>query len=205
MKVNEINPLEHRDGQHGVDPLFVRRWSPRAMNGEAVSEDELMRLFEAARWAPSSYNNQHWRFVYARRGTADWDRFFDLLAEGNQAWANDAGALVVMISKTTFDYNGKPAKTHSFDTGAAWMALALQGTISGLVVHGMQGFDYDAAREALDVPEGYEVEAMCAIGHPGDPQELPENFRGERPNDRRPLSEIVFAGKLDVEADDGDE
>ncbi len=205
MKVNEIDPQEHRDGQHGVDPLFVRRWSPRAMNGEAVSEDELMRLFEAARWSPSSYNNQHWRFVYARRDTADWDRFFDLLAEGNQAWANEAGALVVMISKTTFDYNGKPAKTHSFDTGAAWMALALQGTISGLVVHGMQGFDYDAARGALDVPEGYEVEAMCAIGHPGDPQELPEDLRGERPNDRRPLSEIVFAGKLDVEADDGDE
>jgi len=205
MKVNEIDPLEHRDGQHGVDPLFVKRWSPRAMSGEAVSEGALMRLFEAARWSPSSYNNQHWRFVYALRGTADWDRFFDLLAEGNQGWANDAGALVVMISKTTFDHNGKPANTHSFDTGAAWMALALQGTISGLVVHGMQGFDYAAARELLEVPEGYEVEAMCAVGHPGDPQDLPEGFQGERPNGRKPLSEIVFAGKLDVEAADGDD
>lgn len=196
MKVNEIDPQQHRDGQHGVDPLFVKRWSPRAMNGEAVSEEDLMRLFEAARWSPSSYNNQHWRFVHARRDTPAWEPLFNLLVEGNQAWADQAGALVLMISKTTFDHNDKPAKTHSFDTGAAWMALALQGTVSGLVVHGMQGFDYEKAREVAAVPEGYEVEAMAAIGHPGDAQNLPDHFKGERPNGRKELAEIVFEGKL---------
>src|SRR4029079_10173110 len=112
--------------------LFLDRWSPRAMSGEEISEAALMVLFEAARWAPSSYNNQPWRILYARRDTEHWPRFFNLMVEFNQSWTSTAAALVVFISKTHFDFNGEPAVTHSFDTGAAWENLALQGSLKGL-------------------------------------------------------------------------
>ena len=181
--------------QHPVDELFLDRWSPRAMSGEAVSDEELMTLFEAARWAPSSYNNQPWRILYARRETGPWQTFFGLLVEGNQAWAKDAAALLLFVSKETFDFNGKPYPTHSFDTGAAWENLALQATMLGLVTHGMQGFDYERARTELNIPEGFRVEAMVAVGRPGDPAQLPEPLRErEAPSGRKPLSEITREG-----------
>jgi nitroreductase len=181
---------------HEIHPQFVERWSPRAMNGEPLSEAELMRLFEAARWAPSSSNAQPWRFVYARAGTHHFDRLFELLAEANRAWCARAGALIVVLSKTTFD-NGRPMRTHSYDTGAAWMSLALQGSQMGLVVHGMAGFDYDRARVDLGVPEDYAVEAMIAAGHPGKIEDLPETHRPrEKPSPRRPARESVFEGRF---------
>src|SRR5262245_4557063 len=108
---------EIRTSDHPIDKLFLDRWSPRAMSGEEISEGDLMTLFEAARWAPSSYNNQPWRILYARRGSKHWQLFLDLLVEGNKAWAKDAAALLLFVSKTTFDFNGKPSITHSFDTG----------------------------------------------------------------------------------------
>src|SRR5580698_4825450 len=117
---------------HEILPMFVERWSPRAMSGEPVSEAKLMRLFEAARWAPSSANAQPWRFAYARAGTPHFERFFNLLVEANRAWCARAGALILVVSKTKNDA-GNPLRTHSFDTGAAWMSLALQGWVMGLV------------------------------------------------------------------------
>ena len=195
MADNAINASEARRAEHPVDEIFLDRWSPRAMSGEELSEEELLTLFEAARWAPSSYNNQPWRIMYARRGTAHWQTFFDLLVPGNQAWAKDAAALLLFASKETFDFNGKPYPTHSFDTGAAWENLALQGALKGLVVHGMQGFDYEKARTALNIPEGFRVEAMAAVGRPGDPAQLSEQLRErEKPSDRKPLSETVCEG-----------
>jgi nitroreductase len=181
--------------EHPVDELFLDRWSPRAMSGESISEEELLTLFEAARWAPSSYNNQPWRILYARRDTEHWPAFFGLLVEGNQTWAKDAAALLLFVSKETFDFNGKPYPTHSFDTGAAWENLALQATLMGLVAHGMQGFDYERARAELNIPEGFRVEAMAAVGRPGDPARLPEQLRErEAPSDRKPLSEVTCEG-----------
>jgi nitroreductase len=186
-----------RKAAHAIDNLFLDRWSPRAMTGEPIAQEDLMTLFEAARWAPSSYNNQPWRMLYARRDTEQWPFFFDLLVEFNQSWAKNAGALVLFISKTTFDMNGEPSVTHSFDTGAAWENLALQGWLKGLVVHGMQGFDYARARTELNVPEGYKVEAMIAIGKPGDPETLPPELRErEVPSDRRPLDQTICEGKF---------
>ncbi|HEX8146125.1 MAG TPA: nitroreductase family protein [Pyrinomonadaceae bacterium] len=181
--------------QNPVDELFLDRWSPRAMSGEGVTEEELLTLFEAARWAPSSYNNQPWRILYARRETGQWPAFFGLLVEGNQAWAKDAAALLLFVSKETFDFNGKPYPTHSFDTGAAWENLALQATMLGLVTHGMQGFDYERARSELNIPAGFRVEAMIAVGRPGDPARLPERLRErEAPSGRKPLAEITCEG-----------
>jgi len=190
-----ISGSEVRKAGHSIEKLFLDRWSPRAMSGEEISEAELMVLFEAARWAPSSYNNQPWRILYARRGTPNWQTFFDLMVPQNQAWTKDAAALLVFISKTTFDFNGKPYPTHSFDTGAAWENLALQAWLKGYVAHGMQGFDYEKAKSALGIPEGFRVEAMAAIGRPGKKEVLsPDNQKREAPSDRKKLSEIVCEG-----------
>ncbi len=165
------------------------------MSGEPITEEELFTLFEAARWAPSSFNNQPWRILYARRDTDHWPLFFNLLVEFNQTWAKNAAALVLFISKTTFDHNGEPAATHSFDTGAAWENLALQATLKGLVVHGMQGFDYDKARTTLNIPDGFNVEAMAVIGKPGRKEDLPERMQErEAPSDRRKLDGTAFEG-----------
>lgn len=178
-----------------IDPMFLRRWSPRAMTGAAIGADDLATLFEAARWAPSSYNEQEWRFLYAHREGPHWTTFFELLAEGNRAWCDRAGVLVVVLSHRVFARNGKPNPVHSFDTGAAFENLALQGCHMGLVVHGMMGFDYERARTALAVPDDYAVEAMVAIGHPGDPSALPEALRKiEAPSQRKPVAELVREG-----------
>jgi nitroreductase len=186
---------ENRHADHAIDSLFIDRWSPRAMSGEAIPEVDLLALFEAARWAPSSYNDQPWRILYARRDTPQWPLFFDLLVDVNKLWARNAGALLLFISKTTLTVNGKPSITHSFDTGAAWENLALQGFLKGYVVHGMQGFDYERAKVALGVPDGYRVEAMAAIGKPGAKETLPEELqKREAPNARRKLEEIVCEG-----------
>src|SRR5262245_27659715 len=184
-----------RKPDHPIDSWFVDRWSPRAMSGEPIPQSELMTLFEAARWAPSSFNNQPCRILYARRDTPHWQTFFDLLADPNKTWCSKAAALLLFVSKSTFDHNNKPSITHTFDCGAAWENLALQGFRMGLVVHGMQGFDYDRARTALKIPEGFQVEAMAAVGKTGDPADLPEKLRErESPNDRRPLSRTVCEG-----------
>jgi len=191
--MSNINVKEHREAEYPVDDIFINRWSPRAMSGDPVSKDELMSLFEAARWAPSSFNNQSWRFLYSLKGSDTWDTFFDLLLEGNKTWVKNAGALVVILSKTTFDYNVKPSKTHAFDSGAAWQNFALQGSINGLVIHGMQGFDYDKAKSELQIPDEYEVQAMAAIGKPGDPNNLPEALREKDiPSGRKNVSEIAL-------------
>lgn len=189
--------LEQRKPEFPIDPIFLTRHSPRAMSGEEMSHNELMSLFEAAKWAPSSYNNQSWRFLYAKRNTEQWNLFLNWLVEPNQAWCKNAAALIVVLSKTTFDHNGKPARTHTFDTGAAWENFALQGSLNGLVVHGMQGFDYDRARTELNVPKEYDVEAMIAVGKPGKKEDLPPNLQErEIPSGRKKLSEIVFEGKF---------
>jgi nitroreductase len=190
-----IKGREQRTADHPSDKLFLDRWSPRAMSGAAVSQEDLMVLFEAARWAPSSYNNQPWRILYAHRHSKYWQLFFDLLVEFNQSWVKNAGVLAVFISKTHFDFNGEPSVTHSFDTGAAWENFALQGWLKGLVVHGMQGFDYERARTTLNIPEGFQVEAMAAIGKPADSATLSEELRAkEAPSGRRKLADTVCEG-----------
>ncbi|HET6421290.1 MAG TPA: nitroreductase family protein [Geobacteraceae bacterium] len=188
-----------RRAGHPIDALFLDRWSPRAMSGDTIAEEELMLLFEAARWAPSSFNNQPWRILYARRDSEHWPLFLGLLVESNRVWAGNAAALLLFISKTTFDHNGKPARTHSFDTGAAWENLALQAILRGYVAHGMQGFDYGRAKTELGIPDEYQVEAMVAVGKPGERDSLPEKLREiETPNDRRPLAQTVCEGPFRI-------
>lgn len=188
-----------RQPNYSIQPLILNRWSPRALSGEAMFDDELMPLFEAARWTPSSHNNQPWRFIFARRETPAWDILFSLLGEFNQGWAHKAAVLVVVVAKTTFDYNGKPSVTHQFDTGAAWENLALEASTRGLVAHGMEGFDYAAAKTKLNIPDDHVVLAMIAIGKPGRKEDLPAELQErETPSDRRPLTEIVMEGEFRV-------
>jgi nitroreductase len=192
-----------RTADHAIDPLFLKRWSPRAFTGEAISGAQLMALFEAARWAPSCFNSQPWRFVYARRGTPFWPRLLGLLNDFNQSWAKNAAALVILVSKTTLLPRGAdaevPSHTHSLDAGAAWACLALQATLAGWAAHGMAGFDIPRAATELGVPPGYRVEAAIAIGRPGDKSLLPERLAArEHPSDRLPLAQLVHEGRFDA-------
>lgn len=187
-----------RQAAHGIHPQFIDRWSPRALAGTALAPGELARLLEAARWAPSSGNSQPWRILHALRG-GDWfDAFLDLLVPANRIWAERAGALLVIASRTHAD-DGRPLVNHSYDTGAAWMSLALQASLDGLVCHGIGGFDRDKARHVLRIPEGHLVEAMAVIGHPGDPAQLGETLRArEKPSDRRPVAQWACEGPFSL-------
>jgi len=155
------------------------------MTGEALTKEELLPLFEAARWAPSCYNDQPWRFHYALRGTAGFDRLFALLVDANKAWCEKAGALMVLPSHTLLEHNGKPMRTHSHDAGAAWHALAIEGVRRNLVVHGMAGFDYKAAQDALDLGSNSAVECMIAVGKPA------EGASEEAVSSRKAIDEIA--------------
>ena len=189
------NALDYRQADHPIEPLFLQRWSPRAMSGEPLSDAEMLTLFEAARWAPSTYNEQEWRFLYARRETPQWPVLFDLLVEGNREWCHRAALLVVVLAHKVFSKNGKPNPVHLFDSGCAFENLSLQGASMGLVVHGMQGFDFDKARTVLNVPDDFAVAAMFAVGRPGDPADLPEKLQErEQPSGRKPVEQIICEG-----------
>ena len=193
MRVSETEAS--RKSTYPINTLILNRWSPRAMTGEDLDNEEIMSLFEAARWAPSSYNNQPWRFIYARRNTEHWERMFSLLADGNKSWAKNSALLVVVISRKNFEYNEKPARTHQFDAGSAWQNLALEAFSRGLVAHGMQGFDYDKARIDCVIPDDFEVMAMIAIGKKGPREGLPPDLQEkEKQSDRKPLKDIIMEG-----------
>ena len=195
-----MTEINHRIADHPIHSIFLERWSPRAFTGEEISQEELLALFEAARWAPSASNIQPWRFVYARRGTEHFASMLETLDEGNQRWAKKASALVIVLSKThrlTSAGEVRPAYTHAFDTGAAWFALALQAQLAGWHAHAMAGVDRDKAVRVLGVPEHHRVEAAVAIGRIADPSTLPDDLRErERPSQRKPIGEFVFEGRF---------
>jgi len=193
--MREIQSERSRKSTYPINPLILNRWSPRSMTGQDLDNEEIMPLFEGARWAPSSNNNQPWRFIYAKRNSEHWERLFNLLAEGNKIWAIKSSLLVVVISRKNFELNEKPARTHQFDAGSAWENLALEAFSRGLVAHGMQGFDYDKARIDLEIPEDFEVMAMVALGKKGPRKDLPPELQEkEKLTDRKPLKDIVMEG-----------
>lgn len=187
----------NRKTEYPVNEFILNRWSARAFSPEPISDKELMTIFDAARWAQNSYNNQPWRFIYARHESKDWKKFLDLLVPANKVWAQNARVLVLVISKKTFDYNESPSRTHSLDTGAACQNMALQAASLDIVCHGMEGFDYDAARAAFKISDTYQVEAMFALAKLGKKEDLPEKIRErETPSDRKPIKEVVFEGNF---------
>ncbi len=184
-----------RKADYPIESNLLNRWSPRSMTGEPISEEELYSLFEAARWAPSCYNEQPWRFIYAKRDTEHWQRLYDLMIAFNQQWTAKAAVLIVVASHKVFERNQKPAQTHSYDTGAACQNLALEGFARGLVVHGMQGFDYKKAAIDLKIPAEYQVEAMIAIGKKAPRENLSPGLQEkEVPSQRKPIKELISEG-----------
>jgi nitroreductase len=188
-----------RKAAHPVEPLFLDRWSPRSFTGEPVPDTVLLSAFEAARWAPSASNAQPWRFLVARHGDAYWEEFVALLAPRNALWASQASALILILSALRLERRGEIVAntSHSFDAGAAWTNFAHQALLLGWHTHGIGGFDRQAARERLAIPENVAIEAMVAIGRLASLDTLhPEFHATESPNGRRPLDETVFAGRL---------
>ena len=178
-----------------VDPQFLDRWSPRAFSPEPLTRTELQTLLEAARWAPSSFNEQPWLFVFAQ-SDEDLARFRPLLVDQNRLWADQAPVLVMIFARRHFVHNGKPNRHYMFDTGAAWMSLALQAGKLGLYAHAMAGFHQDRAYEVLGVPaDRYEAVCAVAIGRHGDAGGLPPALaEKELPGPRKPLAEVVHEG-----------
>jgi nitroreductase len=188
-----------RVADHPIEQVFLDRWSPRAFTGEPIPQSVLFTLFEAARWAPSSYNSQPWRFLYATNNNAHWDKFLGLLVPFNQSWAKTASALVFAVAETTMAMPGQdarvPSHSHSFDVGAAWGYLALQATFLGWHTHAMVGVDFDRVRTELKVPDDVRVEAAIAIGKLGPKTLLPEAMQArEFPSPRKPVAEIALEG-----------
>src|SRR3989344_7384431 len=188
---------ENRKPEYEINPLILNRWSPRSIKDENISDNELMSLFEAAKWAPSSRNGQPWRFIYAKKNTEHWNKFFSFLTDSNKLWCKNAPVLIVIISRKNFEQDNLFSRNHSFDTGAAWENLALEATNKGLMAHPMGGFDVDKARKVLEIPDEYEIEIMVAVGKRGAKENLPENLQQrEFPNGRKPLKEIIMEGKF---------
>lgn len=188
-----------RAPDHPVAPLFVDRWSPRSFSGEPIPQADLLTAFEAARWAPSASNVQPWRFIVAHHGDTAWPTFLDLLMPRNRLWAARASALIVIASSTRVERRGAVGHnhSHSFDTGAAWANFAHQALLLGWHTHGIGGFDREAARAALAIPDEFALEAMVAIGRQGALDTLDADFHAqEAPNHRRPLADFVFEGRF---------
>ena len=188
-----------RKPDHPVDDLFVNRWSPRAFDRSDMPEADLKTILEAARWAPSAFNIQPWRFVYARRGDANWQTLVDLLNPFNRDWGQHASALVYLFSDTEVDGKdgapGRPNGYHAFDAGSAWTHAALQATRLGYHAHGVAGILKEEIHEKLGVPARYQPQIAFILGKHGDVSELPESLQArETPSSRMALEELAHAG-----------
>lgn len=180
-----------------VHELIRHRWSPRAFGDKPVPPQVLRSLFEAARWAPSSNNQQPWAFIVAtREDKENFDRLLSVLVEFNAGWARNAAVLGIAVSRQHFD-NGTPNRNAFYDTGAATALLSVEATAQGLFVHQMGGFDHHKAKQVLGIPEGWEPIAAFAIGYPGDPDSLPEKLREREvaPRTRKPVGDFVMTGE----------
>jgi nitroreductase len=181
-----------------IHELLARRWSPRAFDERPIEADKLRTLFEAARWAPSSNNEQPWRFIMASKDNeAQWGRLLACLLEGNRVWAYRAPVLILSVARVNFEAGEKPNRHAMHDTGMAVENLVLQAAAVGLIAHQMAGFDEEKARTDLRIPVGYEPVAMIAVGYPCDPSILPDRLKQRElaPRERDQASAFVFSGE----------
>jgi nitroreductase len=180
-----------------VHDLIKLRWSPRAFDSHPVEREQLLSLFEAARWAASSYNAQPWYYIVATQDDAEnYKKILDTFSEFNQGWAKNAPVLAVSVAAHKFPHNREPNRHAFHDVGQATASLALEATHLGLVVHQMAGIDPEKVRKNFGIPEGYEPVAGIAIGYPGDPWTLPDQLRERElaPRERKDLVSFVFSG-----------
>lgn len=180
-----------------VHQLIRSRWSPRSFEDKAIPEDVLRSLFEAARWAPSSNNEQPWVYIVATKDDkVNFDKILGTLVEFNASWAKHASALAIAVTKLSFAQNHAPNRNAQYDTGAASALLSVEATSRGLAVHQMAGFDPEKARTAFGIPEGWEAIAAIAIGYTGSPDSLPPKLKDRElaPRTRKPIREFVMTG-----------
>lgn len=192
----EVNKMKYaRPSTDGVLPLILERWSPRAFTDADVSATDLRTVFEAGRWAPSSYNEQPWRFFVGHRNSETYKKIFDSLVPSNQEWAKSAPVFILGVAKTRFSHNDSPNNYAAHDLGAAMGLMALQATALGLSAHQMAGFDWAKARESFAIPETYTMGSVMALGHQGEPTDLAQRFQAQEqsPRSRKSLNEIVFS------------
>ncbi|MGB8474874.1 MAG: nitroreductase family protein [Candidatus Acidiferrum sp.] len=181
-----------------INDLIRNRWSPRAFSDQLVEPAVLASLFEAARWAPSSSNEQPWAYLVATKDDAEnFTKTLSVLVEFNAGWAKHAPVLALAVSELKFHANGSPNRNAFYDTGAATALLSVEATARGLSVHQMAGFDPVRAKQVFEIPADWEPIAAIAIGYPGDHQSLPEKLRDREvaPRTRKPLSEFVMSGR----------
>jgi nitroreductase len=188
--------------QTTIHDVLANRWSPRAYDAnKPVSQTQIIGLLEAARWAPSCFGDQPWRFVVCDKTTNPdaWKKALDCLVPGNQTWAQHAPVLLLICANTLFGHNQKPNRWAPYDTGAATENLCLQATALGLAAHQMGGFDVAKAQTAFAVPEQFTLMSMVTIGYAGSADSLPEDLRERElaPRERRPLGELFFNGAWD--------
>ena len=192
-----IEKLKHAPHVPGVEGLILRRWSPRVYADKEVPAAELKRLFEAARWAPSSSNEQPWAYIVATKDDPEnFAKLLSVLVPFNVTWAQHAPVLALAVAALSFAKNGTPNRNAQYDVGAASAWLTVEATSRGLFVHQMAGYDHDKARQVFDIPAGWEPLAAMAIGYPGDPEALPQPLRDREvaPRTRKPISEFVMSG-----------
>jgi nitroreductase len=183
--------------QAPIHELIRRRWSPRAFSELPVEPDKLLSLFEAARWAASSSNEQPWAFLVAeQQAPENYAAILGVLVEFNRSWANKAPVLILTLAHTQFEKDGRLNRHAFYDLGQAAANLALQATALGLATHPMAGFDVEAARERFNVPAGWEPVSVIALGYPGDLESLTEKLRQRETaqRHRKPLGKFVFSG-----------
>lgn len=190
-----------RQSAYPIDTVFLDRWSARSFDHGEMPLHDLLTILEAGRWAPSAYNMQPWRFLYARRNDFAWTTFVNVLNPFNRSWAGDASALIVLLSDTLQTGGDTPgnrlSRYNSFDAGAAWAQVALQAAMLGYHAHAMAGLEFADARNQLEIPDRYRIEVTIAIGRKGDRENLPEALQGrELPSDRKPLHQIAFHGRF---------
>jgi nitroreductase len=180
-----------------VHDFIAERWSPRAFSDKRVAPDVLQSLFEAARWAPSSSNEQPWAYIVATKDDPEnFAKLVSVLVPFNVTWAQRAPVLALAVAKLTFEKNANPNRNAQYDVGAASAWLTVEATTRGLFVHQMAGYDHDKAREVFGIPAGWEPIAAMAIGYPGDPDSLPQPLRDREvaPRTRKPISAFVMSG-----------
>jgi len=180
-----------------VHDLIAERWSPRAFSDKPVAPDVLQSLFEAARWAPSSSNEQPWAYIVATKDDPEnFAKLLSVLVPFNATWAQHAPVLALAVAKLSFEKNATPNRNAQYDVGAASAWLTVEATSRGLFVHQMAGYDHDKAREVFGIPAGWEPIAAMAIGYPGDPDSLPQPLRDRElaPRARKPISAFVMSG-----------
>lgn len=196
LSAAEVDRLKQADADEEMLPAVRSRWSPRAFSDRAVSAADLRKVFDAARWAPSSFNEQPWRFIVGQRGSETYQKILSSLAEFNQLWASKAPVLILGVAKKNFSHNNTPNGFNVYDLGAAAGFLTLQATVLGLSTHQMAGYSKDAARKALGIPDEFDLGSVMTLGYQGEPATLPnEQMRSQEtaPRMRKGLSEIVLS------------